>query len=90
MITKTSNQSIIRLLLKIAECVGPACLQYVSLILEDNFLSSVELEILERIFTMDFYTDEVIEEACFSAMKKGISNCIEFCFHVAETDNTFY
>ena len=90
MSTKTSNPSIIRLLLKIAEYTGPACFQYFSLMLANNTLSPVELEILERIFTMEFYIDGVIENACSSAMNKDISNVVDFCFHVAETDRTFF
>lgn len=51
--------------MKTAGHIGHSTHKYVSLILSlQSELSNIELEIIERIFTMGFYSDNVIDTAC--------------------------
>ena len=69
-----------RLLRKIAKYIGKSCFLYISRLCENDSLSSVDLEILERVFTIGFYSDEVIERACFAALNLEVTNVVEFTF----------
>ena len=65
------TQSIKRLLLKIGRYIGISCYKYL-MDLFTNPLTDIELEILEKIFTMGLYGDEVIDAACFTALCERI------------------
>ncbi|MBN1411867.1 MAG: DDE-type integrase/transposase/recombinase [Spirochaetales bacterium] len=84
------TNSIKRLLLKIARFIGRDCYRYVSFLLETGSLSNIELEILERIFTMGLYSDEVIDAACFTAIDQNVTGIVDFNFLVSEVDNSFH
>jgi hypothetical protein len=90
MITNTADCSIIRLLLKIAGYIGHSCFKYISFLCDNNSLSRIELEILERIITMGLYSDEVIEAACFTALCENVTFVVDFNFPVDEVNNSFY
>jgi hypothetical protein len=80
--------SIKRLLLKTAAYIGKPCRDYFSFLIEQTHdISSIELEILERILSMGLYADEVIDCACFTALEQRISSIIEFNFALCEVNN---
>ena len=90
MITQKQEASIKRLLLKNARYIGRDCYRYTSFLLETRSFPGVELEILERIFTMGLYTDEVIDTACSKAFCQKITDVVDFNFLVSNVDNSFY
>ena len=84
----TSN-SIRRLLCKTARLIGHSCFKYISLLCDsNNSLSHIELEILERIFTMGLYTDEIIDCACFTALEQNVKNVVDFNLLLDEVNNS--
>ena len=87
---RTDYNGITRLLNKISRYIGKSCFLYISSVCDNDSLSRIELQILERIFTIGFYSDEVIESACFSALNKDVMNVVEFNFLIDEVSSTFY
>jgi hypothetical protein len=89
-ITGKQEASIKRLLLRNARYIGRNCYRYTSFLLAARSLSSMELEILERIFTMGLYADDVIDAACNKAFYQRISTAVEFNFLVCDVDNSYF
>lgn len=88
MTTKISVEVLENLILRIAGFIGPACSQYLSLILGDTdySLSAVEQEILVGILTNEYYDDGIIENASFITMERGISTVVGFYAIIMEED----
>ena len=84
----TSDQSIQRLITKCSSYIGHHCSKYIRLLFDHDELSAIELEILVRIFTMGFYSDEVLENACFTALDAQVFNVVDFNFLVCEVNNS--
>jgi hypothetical protein len=80
------NGSIERLLLKITGYIGHSTRRYVSDLLSGSLLSSIELEIIERILSMGFYSDDVIEKACSVALEKRVFNVVDLNLLISEID----
>jgi hypothetical protein len=89
-ITGKQQASIKRLLLRNARYIGRNCYRYTSFLQAARSLSSMELEILERIFTMGLYADDVIDIACNKAYYQRISTAVEFNFLVCDVDNSYF
>lgn len=88
MISNKTDSSIKRLLLKTARYIGHSSHKYFSFLCDNNSLSPIELEILERIITMGLYSDEVIECACSTALDRNIKNVVDFNFLVDKVNNS--
>jgi hypothetical protein len=86
MISKILKDSVFRLILRIAEDVGPACFQYMSIQKDNPLVHPGNIEILERIFSMRLFDDAVLEEASFRAMEKGISDPYAFCVFLSDIE----
>jgi hypothetical protein len=53
-------------------------------------LNSLELEILERTFSMGLYPDELLEQSCRTALGEQIFSISKFPFFVEEVQNRMY
>lgn len=84
MAVQNHSQSVQRLLLKIAGYIGPASFHWLSRVFSNWPLNPVELEILERTFSMGLYPDELLELSCQRALKARIFTISEFPFFVEE------
>jgi len=80
MITNRLRISLGRLLLKTAHLISRDCFCFFSLLLENRQMSACEIEILERVFTSGFFSNDVISAACREARCSGITSIIEFTF----------
>jgi hypothetical protein len=90
MITSKAENSIKRLLLKSAKGIGFDCFKYTSFLLaQKQPLSQIELEILERIFTMGLYSDEIIEGASATAFDQNVHSVVEFNFLISEVSESW-
>ena len=77
-----------RLNLKTVKYIGKDCVHY----LKDLFkhpISDIELEILEKIFTMGLYSDTAINEACSAALYEKILEVVEFNIILSKINDIF-
>ncbi len=89
MISMYKNASIKRLLLKTAGCIGHSAHKYFDRILSaPSGLSDIEPEIAERIVSMGFHSDDVIESACSAALERQVFNAVDFNILVCEADRS--
>lgn len=90
MITSRVESSLKRLLLKSAKGIGFDCFRYTDFLLaQKQRLSQLELEILERIFTMGLYSDEIIDCASFTALDQNVRSVVEFNFLISEISESW-
>ena len=90
MISNQIKASIKRLISKCARHIGHGCFKYISFLFDLYEPSQIELEILERIFTMGLYSDEVIDAASFTALDQNITSIVDFNWCISEVNNHFY
>lgn len=64
-------------MLKTAKYIGEECVHYLEELFKHS-LSDIELEILEKTFTMGIYRDSAINEACSTALYEKIFDIYEF------------
>jgi len=90
MISNKIENSLKRLLLKSAKGIGFDCFRYTDFLLaQKQRLSQLELEILERIFTMGLYSDEIIDCASFTALDQNVCSVVEFNFLISEISESW-
>lgn len=89
MAERNHYQSVFRLLLKVAGYIGPATFNWISMVFENRILNQVEIEILERSFSMGLYSDILLEASCRIALKRKLFSIGKFPFLVEEVQVKF-
>jgi len=85
-----NNMSVSRLLLKIAVYIGPAAYNWMSIVFSRWPINPVEMEILERTFSMGLYSDELLELSCSTALVQQLFRISEFPFLVEDVRDGMY
>jgi len=86
MTTKTLTKQTIEFL---ALSRGRTCHEYILFLLKQNDLSDIELHILFEIFSKQYYSENVLDAACFTALVENVQTVDAFEDLLTEVNASF-